>query len=60
MIGESYGEYGSDGLCYPGPSRLLKNPGTDRTDVKGEKIAGVQYRKQPGRWRWCADDMNHR
>ena len=20
MIGESYGEYGSDGLCYPGPS----------------------------------------
>ena len=25
--------------------------------------AGVQYRKhrkQPGRWRWCADDMNHR
>ena len=39
-------------------SRLLKNPGTDRR--QGEKIAGVQYRKQPGRWRWCADDMNHR
>ena len=26
----------------------------------GEKLAGVQYRKQPGRWRWCADDMIHR